>query len=269
MVGPHGRLGVLWAVVTVAAAAAGALWLAVWLALAAGLAGAQVSRASAGRSRARTSASGRTDPAAPGASMAIAGTGAACTTLAALAGPPVVAAAAGAVPVVAIGYVLAGRGPRKPGLRESLLLSVATVMVGLAGAAPVLLREEVGLVPVLVLLAYAMAYDAGTYVVGSGAASAWEGPAAGIAAAGTVTLAVAALFVPPFSGASPWLLGVLAAALAPIGPVIGVAFSGEGRSSKGGNEPNGRKARLPALRRLDSLLVLGPLWSLAAAVLVD
>ncbi|MDP8975143.1 MAG: hypothetical protein M3N28_02015, partial [Actinomycetota bacterium] len=194
--------------------------------------------------------------------------GAACTTLAAVAGPPFVAAATGAVPVVAIGYVLAGRGA-DTALGESLLLSVAAVMVGLAGAAPVLLREEVGLVPVLVLLAYAMAYDAGTYVVGSGAASAWEGPAAGIAATGTVTLAVAALFVPPFRGASPWLLGVLAAALAPVGPMIGVAFSGEGRSGNDGNERNGRKARLPALRRLDSLLVLGPLWSLAAAALVD
>ena len=133
-------------------------------------------------------------------------------------------------------------------------------MLGLAGAAAVLLREATGLVPVLVLLAYAMVYDAGTYVVGSGAASAWEGPAAGIAATGTVTLAVAALAAPPFTGASPWLLGLLAAVLVPVGPVIGFALCGSG----GDTNP-----RLPALRRLDSLLVLGPVWSAVAARLLE
>ena len=109
------------------------------------------------------------------------------------------------------------------------------------------------------LLGYAMAYDAGTYLVGSGATSAWEGPAAGMAAIGTLTLAVAALFVPPFDGSSPLLLGALAAALAPLGRMIALALAGG----------SGRKVRVPALRRLDSLLALGPLWGLAAALLLD
>jgi hypothetical protein len=64
------------------------------------------------------------------------------------------------------------------------------------------------------------------------------------------------VFVPPFSGASPWLLGLLAAALAPFGPLVGTLLLGE------------REARAPALRRLDSLLVLGPVWAAAALVLL-
>jgi hypothetical protein len=192
--------------------------------------------------------------------MVIAGAGAACVTLAGAAGPLAVALAAGVLPVVAAGYVFATLSTGERAFKEPLLVSGAAVMVGLAGAAPVLLRSGTGLVPVLVLFAYAMAYDAGTYVVGSGAAGAWEGPAAGIAATGTVTLTVAAVLAPRFVGTSPWWLGALAAVLAPIGPIIGSAFPAPGADPK---------VRMPALRRLDSLLVLGPLWSLAAFLLVD
>ena len=257
VVGPHGRLGVAWAVVTVAATAAGALWLALWLGAAAGLAGAQIVRARDGRSPARSAGGGRPPPPPLNPVMVIAGVGAACVTLAGAAGPLAVAVAAGVVPV---GSVLVTRSAGTRTFTEPLLVSGAAVMVGLGGAAPVLLRAGTGLVPVLVLFAYAMAYDAGTYVVGSGAASAWEGPAAGIAATGTVTLTVAAVLAPPFDGISPWLLGVLAAVLAPLGPIIASAFPGTGGD---------RKVRMPALLRLDSLLVLGPLWGLAAVLLLN
>lgn len=260
VVGPHGRLGVAWAVVTVAATAAGALWLALWLGAAAGLAGAQIVRARGGRSPARSAGGGRPPPPPLNPVMVIAGVGAACVTLAGAAGPLAVAVAAGVVPVVAVGSVLVTRSAGTRTFTEPLLVSGAAVMVGLGGAAPVLLRAGTGLVPVLVLFAYAMAYDAGTYVVGSGAASAWEGPAAGIAATGTVTLTVAAVLAPPFDGISPWLLGVLAAVLAPLGPIIASAFPGTGGD---------RKVRMPALLRLDSLLVLGPLWGLAAVLLLN
>jgi len=193
--------------------------------------------------------------------MLIAGAGAACMTLAAVVGPVAVAIVACVIPVAAAGYVfLTGETGDVGTFKEPMLVAGAAVMVGLAAAAPVLLRAATGLVPVLVLFAYAMAYDSGTYVVGSGAASAWEGPAAGIAATGTVTLTVAAVLAPPFDGTRPWLLGVLAAVLAPIGPMIGSALLGGGRY---------RKTRMPAVRRLDSLLVLGPLWSLAAFLLLN
>ena len=260
VVGPHGRLGALWAVATMVSAVAGTLWLALWLGITTGLAGAQVARSREARARSRRLADGGPPPA-TGLLIVVAGAGAACVTLAAAAGPYAVAAAAGATPVVTTAYLLMRRNADVTwrGLREPLLVAGAAVTAGVAGAAPVLLRTETGLVPVMVLLGYAMAYDAGAYLVGSGAASAWEGPAAGMAAIGTLTLVVAAVLVPPFHGASPWLLGALAAVLAPLGPMIALALSGG----------SGRKVRVPAVRRLDSLFVLGPGWSVAVTLLLD
>jgi hypothetical protein len=100
-------------------------------------------------------------------------------------------------------------------------------------------------------------YDAAAFVMGTDARWRWEGPIAGMACIGTVTLAVAAIF-PQFKGQTPWELGVLAAVVAPIGPFVAGRLLGRGRD----------RTRLPAVRRLDSLVVLGPAWAIAAAVLV-
>jgi hypothetical protein len=237
VVGPHARLGLVWAAVTLVALFAGPVWLAVWLAPVAGVAAIQAAASWRRRSR---------SPAA-----VLAGVGAALITLAAAAGPLVAAVAVTAVGVAAFANALV------PGGRHSdpALTLAITGALGLAGAAPVLVRGD-GLIPALVLLTFASVHDAGAYVVGSGAATAWEGPAAGMASIGAVTLAVAAVFVPPFRGASPWLLGALAAGLAALGPYLGSALLGD------------RRARVPALRRMDSLLLLGPLWALAAAALI-
>ena len=228
----------LWAIITVAAAVAGPPWLAGWLAVHAGLAAAQVARRRSRRPRQPI--------------MAMGGLGAVAVTLAAPAGATAVVVTAGAVMVAALALALWKQGRTADLFRASVLASA----LGGVAAASVLLRAT-GLAPVLVLLAYAMAYDASTYVVGSGAASPWEGPAAGMAATGTVTLTVAAVLVPPFRGATPWLLGALAAVLAPLGPVVASALLGD------------PTARAPALRRLDSLLLLAPVWALAAWLLLD
>ena len=78
---------------------------------------------------------------------------------------------------------------------------------------------------------------------------------AGVASVVCVSLFVAVL-VPSLSGASPFLLGLLAGALAPLGPLAASAILGD------------RSADAPALRRLDSLLLLGPIWALSAAALI-
>jgi CDP-diglyceride synthetase len=126
--------------------------------------------------------------------------------------------------------------------------------IGLSAASPVLLRG-LGVAAPLALFAFAAAHDMGAYVVGTGAASDWEGPIAGIASILCVTLFVAVL-VPSFRGASPFLLGLVAAVLAPLGPLAASVILGD------------REARAPALRRLDSLLLLGPVWAWLAAVLL-
>jgi len=180
------------------------------------------------------------------------------------------AASAGIVPMALAALVVVAAAVAAPALVGALgpphrrgarahanpALTVALALgVGLAAAAPVLVRHR-GFAPAFVLLSLAGAYDASAYLVGSGASSAWEGPAAGVASIAAMTLAVAALFVPPFSGSSPWILGLVAAVLTPMGPLVGSLLLGE------------RVTAAPALRRLDSLLVMGPLWAALALVLL-
>ena len=70
-----------------------------------------------------------------------------------------------------------------------------------------------------------------------------------------VTLFVAVL-VPSFRGGSPFLLGLVAAVLAPLGPLAASVILGDSDASA------------PALRRLDSLLLLGPVWAWSAAAVL-
>jgi CDP-diglyceride synthetase len=138
--------------------------------------------------------------------------------------------------------------------RDVALTLLIAIPVGLAAASPVLLRG-LGLAAPLSLIAFAACHDAGAYLVGTGASAWWEGPVAGIASIVCVTLFVAVL-VPSFHGGSPFLLGLLAAVLAPIGPLAASVVLGD------------RDAPAAALRRLDSLLLLGPVWAWSAAALL-
>lgn len=241
--GPRVRLGLAWAVVTTFAVAAGAWWAALVFALAA---------APAARQACRTWRRSRRRPALPVAVL-----GAAALPIAAAAGP--LAFGAGSVLVVVAALV----SPRVPALHPpsvpphlGLTLAVP-LLVGSAAAAPVVTRAELGVAPALALLAFCHGHDLAAFIVGSGAASPWEGWVASVATVGALTLAVAAVLVPPFRGASPWQLGALAAVLAPLGPLAASTLLGD------------RRARVPALRRIDVLVVLGPVWAAAAAALLD
>lgn len=245
--GPHVRLGLAWATVTLAVVFAGPVALASVLAPTAGLAAAQAARSWRGRSR---------RPAWP-----VAAGGAALVVAAAAVGVEAVLAVVVVLAVLVVTAVLVGGRTARDGgharrrRADPLRTGVIAVAVGLAGAGPVLLRGD-GLATVFVLLALAHVYDASAYVVGTGAPR-WEGIAAGVASIGAVSVAVAAVLVPPFEGATPWVLGLIAAVLAPLGPLAADNLVGD------------RRARLPALRRIDSLLLLGPLWALAAAVTLE
>lgn len=232
--GPHVRLGAIWALITFVAAGAGVIAIAVWFALAAVIAAIQ------------TAASWRTKPRQP--SILVAAIGAAALPLAASISVGVLAGATLAVAIAALAH--------RPERNTAPVLTLAiAVGIGLAAASPVVVRR-LGLVEVIFLLGLVGVYDASAYLVGTGATREWEGPAAGVAFMFAVTLAAAALFVPPFSGFSPWFLGAVAAATAPFGPRIAPSLVGDER------------ARAPGLGRLDSLLILGPLWAALAYVLV-
>lgn len=107
----------------------------------------------------------------------------------------------------------------------------------------------------LALAAAVTAFDAGAFVMGSGR-SALGGPVGvlcGMASVGVVAVFVAAIMNPPFSGLRPWLVFGIVALLAPAGvKLCEVAVSG---------------ARLPALRRLDSMVLAAPAWVICLAVL--
>ena len=67
---------------------------------------------------------------------------------------------------------------------------------------------------------------------------------------------MAGVLVPPFRGPSPWILGGLTAALAPAG-VVAV--------SRLVADPH---APVQGARRLDSLLLVGPVWAVLATPLL-
>jgi hypothetical protein len=241
--GPRIRLGLAWAVTTFGFLVAGAIPLAVWLTAVALIAAGNTCKAWRKSDR---------RPIGP-----IAVFGAAAFPIGATFGPRGVGAVAAAVLVATAAWEPAAGALHQPArARTHLALTLAIAMsIGLAAASPVLVRQ-IGLVEAIVLLTLVGVYDASAYLVGSGAASPWEGPAAGAAFILAVTLAVAAVFVPPFRGLSPWLFGFTAAVLAPLGPHAASALLPEPRS------------RAPALRRLDSLLVLGPVWAVLALLVL-
>lgn len=236
---PHGRLGLAWAVVTVGAAVAGPAWLGAWMAVAGVVAGAQAGVAWRKRGERPVTL----------CAAAVAG------GLPAAAALDTGAMTAVVVAGMALAFVARLRSPTRAPSRDIALTMALAVPVGLAAASPVLVRH-LGIAPTLLLLAFACVYDASAYLVGTGAASAWEGPAAGVAAFIPLTIFAAVVLIPPFTGAEPLVLGLVAAFLAPAGPVAGSALLGD------------RTAHAPALRRLDSLLLMGPLWAWCAAVML-
>ncbi|MBV8981980.1 MAG: MoaD family protein [Acidimicrobiia bacterium] len=235
---PHVRLGLAWTLVTVAAIAGGQTTLAIWLSVVAALAAVQVTRVWMER-RER-----------PVSYVAVAG--AAAMPLAAIGGLD----ALNTVIVLVLVATIVARVSTvtKAPSRDVALTLMIILPIGLATAAPVLLRH-VGVAAPLALFAFAAAYDVGNYLVGTGAANEWEGPVAGIASIVCVTLFVAVL-IPSFGSAGPFLLGLVSAFFAPLGPLAASIVLGD------------RDAKAPALRRIDSLLLLAPVWAWLAAVLL-
>lgn len=99
------------------------------------------------------------------------------------------------------------------------------------------------------LLLAVSAYETGDYLVGSGAKNALEGPIAGALAALIVQFGVSAVGFPPFELPSGFAFAALAAALCPAGQLVASLVLPDAR------------APASALRRLDSLLVLAPVWA--------
>lgn len=237
--GPKVRLGVAWFAVTVGACLASRPLLGLVLGVAAALAADQLVCLH--------------DPACVGGARRlldqpvrlVAVLGAGSMPLAAAAGSDTLAGAAAATVLVAVAAA---------GGRAVLPITIA-LAVGLAAASPVLLHR-LGTAAALFLLVLVAAYDAGDFIVGTGAATSWEGPAAGVAAVAVVGFAVVVLAPPPLAEDGAATLAVLVALLGPLGPPVASMLVGNG----------GTKARF--VRRIDSLLVAGPIAAYVLAALL-
>ncbi len=234
--GPRIRLSLAWTAVTACAILAGQAWLGVWLALVCAVAAAQACR---------TWRAERRPP------PVLAAVGALVMVTSVFAGRLTPALAAGAI------LAVAGAASLVPSLSRHapLLTGTVAVVIGGCGAAMVAARTHSALV-VMVLVAMAGAYDAGSYLVGAGAGNSWEGPVAGVTAVGAVTLALAAAVAISNPGPGPWALGGLAAVLAPAGTRVASLLLGNPAKSAG------------VVRRLDSLILLAPAWAIIGPLIL-
>ena len=131
--------------------------------------------------------------------------------------------------------------------RDLPVLSAAGLCGGASAAMVLLADYEIG--AVIILVVFVMVYDASDYLVGSGASNGFEGPAFGALFIGAVACLVAVAGVPPFRGGDVWTFALLAALACPAGQLLASAML-----------PNAA-ARAPALRRLDSMLLVAPAWA--------
>lgn len=152
-----------------------------------------------------------------------------------------------------VGAVRATR--RAPMLATTALVGQAALPVGLSVAC-VQLSFEYDIGAGVVLLFMVLAFDMADFVVGSGAASIIEGPLAGAVAIALVAAVCAVIQAPPFDGTAVWAFAALAMVLCPAGQVLASWLLPDGST------------RANALRRLDSLLVLAPVWTLLVGVLI-
>lgn len=235
--GPKVRLGVLWAAAVVVSLALQPLrpWgLAVLYGVVAGAAAAQIidshrgDRTSVDRAVAAFAASGLAVSATLGARWL----GAGYLVLVAVALAAAIATPEpGRLPIPRAGHVVAAAG-----------------ICGGAAASLVLLTEyEIG--AVIILLTFVMVYDASDFVVGSGATNGIEGPLAGMLFIAATTAVFAGVNAPPFDGVDIWSFAVLAMLACPAGQILASALLPSAAT------------HAPALRRLDSLLVVAPAWA--------
>lgn len=231
--GPRVRLGVAWFVLAVLCAWLGMAAVAVLFGLVAAVAALQTTAAWR-RAGFRTN-------------QLVAGFGALLVALAAMLGIAAAGLAMVLFVVVAVGVAFLQPG-RVPPVPKAAITLRAGFFVALAAASAVFIdRTDASALIVLVVLV--SGYEVGDFLVGTGASNPVEGPVAGIAAVVVLTFAVSVFEFPPFESGSAWVFGGLVAVLAPLGRFAAPVLL---------PEPD---ARVPALRRLDSYLLVTPVWA--------
>jgi hypothetical protein len=237
--GPRIRLGVAWFLVAMAATVISPATTAAVYAVAAGMAGRQIVRAWGNVSWQADLAAGI------GAVPVLVALGGTRLLVASLVLGGVVAIGAACAPD---GALLRGRGGR---VATAGILSLA--LVPAFGAACIVLVRSESVVSAVVLVLLASAYEVGDYIVGSGSSNSVEGPLAGITTATLIALPLSLVLVEPFDTAGMALVAFAAVAY-PFGQILASALL------------PGAAAPASALRRIDTLLLLAPLWAAASGV---
>ena len=238
--GPRVRLGILWFVVALVAMIFGPLPTALVYGGAAGVAALQVARVWR-RQRQRPN-------------RVVAGAMAAGVAVGACLGAG--GAGVGVLAGTAAALAVAATDPRsrQPVVTDAGWTIQCALPVGLAAMSMVLLtRLDQGSAIALLLLV--SAYETGDYIVGSGAKNPYEGPVAGIAALIVATFIVSSFGISAFDVGQAWLFGAVVAVLAPAGQLLASALLPAAAAPASG------------LRRLDSLLLAGPIWYLGVSAL--
>jgi hypothetical protein len=242
--GPHMRLGIAWFVVAVGALAVGRFGVAALYAATAAFAALQTAREwrKAGARPHRLAAGG--------GALVIGACGAVSSALVGVA----ILGFVGVALFFAYGAAATSRRRVKP-----IDAAGFTIRCGLfAGfaAACVAITARYSLTGAVGLVVVVAAYEVGDYLIGSGARNPFEGPVAGAAAIVVVTFAITAIGLKPFVFPGSFALAGLAAALCPLGQLMASALLPR------------VDAPASALRRIDSLLLLAPVWALAVGHLI-
>lgn len=186
----------------------------------------------------------------------VAGLGAAVVAGAGAAGSRYVGGAILLVVAAAIAHVALSPIGRHHTLSAAGNTIGCAIPFGLAAASVILTNDlEIGAAVVLVL--FVSAYEAGDFIVGSGASNSIEGPVSGIVALGVVSGAVAVLGVTPFDGAAVYPFAAFAAVACVLGQLAASAIL------------PAADAHSPSARRLDSYLLLAPAWVWAVGVFMQ
>jgi hypothetical protein len=148
----------------------------------------------------------------------------------------------------------AGEGAPAAFARASLVLQTA-LPTAVAGGCFVLLADLEPWAAVSLFL-LTSAYETGDFLIGSGSTNSIEGPVAGGVAVLVVTLAIAAVGFPPFDVGQATAFGLIVAPGAFAGQLLASVVL-----------PHAR-ALAPALRRVDSLLLVAPIWYVGIDLLV-
>ena len=118
-----------------------------------------------------------------------------------------------------------------------------------AAAAAVVLLSRLDQGSAIGLLLLVSAYETGDYLIGSGSSHPFEGPGAGAAGIVVITFILSTLPISALSFGQAWAFGGLVALLAPAGQLVASALLPSAATPAS------------ALRRLDSLLLVAPLWA--------